>query len=124
MSRWSNILFWFGLVLSFQNTVYGQDPQFTQFYANPVYLNPAFSGSNKCPRLVSNYRDQWPGFSGNFITTAVAYDQSFDALKGGFGLVILSDQIAKTLKSTEVSLAYSYHQHVSRTFTINYGEHA
>ena len=54
--------------------------------------------------MVSNYRDQWY-FSGNFITTAVAYDQGFDALKGGFGLVILSDQIAKTLKSTEVGLA-------------------
>ncbi|MDG2344269.1 MAG: type IX secretion system membrane protein PorP/SprF, partial [Flavobacteriales bacterium] len=80
------------LFLGVFNFVRAQDPVFTQFYSNPVYLNPAFSGSNKCPRLVSNYRDQWPGFSGNFITTAVAYDQSFDALKGGFGLVILSDQ--------------------------------
>jgi len=109
------------LFLGVFNFARAQDPVFTQFYSNPVYLNPAFSGSNKCPRLVSNYRDQWPGFSGNFITTAVAYDQGFDALKGGFGLVILSDQIAKTLKSTEVSLSYSYHQHVSRTFTLNYG---
>ena len=109
------------LFLGVLNLARAQDPVFTQFYSNPVYLNPAFSGTNKCPRLVSNYRDQWPGFSGNFITTAVAYDQGFDALKGGFGLVILSDQIAKTLKSTEVSLAYSYHQNVSRTFTINYG---
>jgi len=24
-----------------------QDPQFTQFYANPIYLNPAFAGCEK-----------------------------------------------------------------------------
>jgi type IX secretion system PorP/SprF family membrane protein len=102
-------------------TTYAQDPVFTQFYSNPVYLNPAFSGSNKCPRIVSNYRDQWPGFSGNFITTAVTYDQGAHALNGGFGLIFLSDQISKTLKSNEVSFSYAYHQHVSRTFTINYG---
>ncbi|MGZ3931802.1 MAG: type IX secretion system membrane protein PorP/SprF, partial [Bacteroidia bacterium] len=25
--------------------VKAQDPQFTQFYANPLYLNPAFAGT-------------------------------------------------------------------------------
>ncbi|MDG1036239.1 MAG: type IX secretion system membrane protein PorP/SprF, partial [Crocinitomicaceae bacterium] len=37
-----------------------QDPQFTQFYANPIYLNPAFAGSNVCPRFSMNYRNEWP----------------------------------------------------------------
>ena len=27
------------------NEAFVQDPQFTQFYANPIYLNPAFAGS-------------------------------------------------------------------------------
>jgi type IX secretion system PorP/SprF family membrane protein len=103
------------------NLSYAQDPIFTQFYSNPVYLNPAFSGSNKCPRVVSNYRDQWPGFSGNFITTAITYDQGLSDLNGGIGLTVISDQISKTLKSNEVSLSYAYHQHVSKNFTINYG---
>jgi len=103
------------------NKLLAQDPIFTQFYSNPVYLNPAFTGSNKCPRFVMNYRDQWPGFSGNFITGAVAYDQGVDALKGGLGFVVLSDQVARTLKSNEFSMTYSYHQHVTRKFTINYG---
>ena len=100
---------------------YGQDPIFTQFYSNPVYLNPAFTGTNKCPRIVSNYRNQWPGFSGDFITTSITYDQYVDALKGGLGIVLLSDQIAKTLQSNEASFIYSYHQHLTRKFTINFG---
>ena len=40
-----------------------QDPQFTQFYANPLYLNPAFAGTARCPRICMNYRNQWPNLS-------------------------------------------------------------
>ena len=29
---------------------FAQDPAFSQFYANPLYLNPAFAGTNDCPR--------------------------------------------------------------------------
>ena len=100
---------------------YAQDPVFTQFYSNPVYLNPAFAGSNKCPRIVSNFRNQWPGFSGDFITTSLTYDQYVDKIKGGLGIILMSDQIAKTLKSNEASFVYSYHQHLSRKFTLNFG---
>ena len=32
-----------------------QDPEFTQFYSNPVYLNPAFAGAARRPRFVMNY---------------------------------------------------------------------
>ena len=33
------------LTFSWINQTYGQDPIFTQFYSNPIYLNPAFSGT-------------------------------------------------------------------------------
>ncbi|TNE76120.1 MAG: type IX secretion system membrane protein PorP/SprF, partial [Bacteroidetes bacterium] len=33
------------------SNIFAQDPQFTQFYANPIYLNPAFAGSHGCPRF-------------------------------------------------------------------------
>ena len=49
------------LAISFTLEVKAQDPEFTQFYANPLYLNPAFAGSARCPRIVMNYRNQWPG---------------------------------------------------------------
>ncbi len=54
-----------------------QDPQFTQFYANPIYLNPAFAGSNGCPRLAMNYRNEWPNLTGNYVTYSASYDQYF-----------------------------------------------
>ena len=34
-----------------------QDALFSQYYANPLYLNPAFAGTNVCPRLAFHFRD-------------------------------------------------------------------
>ena len=48
--------------------VKAQDPAFSQFYANPLYLNPAFAGSDICPRASLNFRDQWPGIGKTYVT--------------------------------------------------------
>ena len=39
---------------------FAQDPEFSQFYANPLYLNPALAGVTICARANANYRNQWP----------------------------------------------------------------
>ncbi len=46
------------LVLNFA-TVYGQDPQFAQYYNNPLYLNPAMTGLDDDIFFGLNYRSQW-----------------------------------------------------------------
>ena len=104
-----------------QTSVFSQDPEFTQFYSNPVYLNPAFAGSRICPRFVMNHRNEWPNISGKFVTTAAAYDQKVDALRGGLGLIFLNDNAANTLTTTRASLIYSYHLKVTRKFSVNFG---
>ncbi|MCI5057134.1 MAG: type IX secretion system membrane protein PorP/SprF [Flavobacteriales bacterium] len=89
--------------------LHAQDPQFTQFYANPLYLNPAFAGTAKCPRLIMNYRNQWPGISGNFVTYNASYDQHLDAINGGFGLLAFHDNGANgTLTTNYIGAIYSY----------------
>ena len=104
---------------------FAQDPEFTQFYANKLYLNPAFAGSHNCPRVVMNYRNQWPAITGNFVTTAFAYDQHVDGIKGGLGLLVTNDQAGQsTLKTTRVSGIYSYRQAIGRKFSIKFGVEA
>ena len=98
-----------------------QDPEFSQFYANPLYLNPAFAGTKRCPRIVMNYRNQWPGISGTYITTAATYDQHVESLSGGLGLMVTNDAAASTLRTTRVSAIYSYQLKVNRKFSIRVG---
>jgi len=99
-----------------------QDPQFTQFYANPLYLNPAFAGTARCPRVVLNYRNQWPALSGTFVTTSASYDQDVRGIMGGLGLLVTNDQAGKgTLTTSTVSGIYSYTQAINRKFSVKVG---
>ena len=56
----------------FLEEVKAQDPQFSQFYAAPLYINPAFTGASEYTRIGANYRNQWPGISGSFVTTSAS----------------------------------------------------
>lgn len=110
----------FSLTLSTEASA--QDPQFTQFYANPLYLNPAFAGTARCPRLVMAYRNQWPALSGAYVTTSASYDQHVPTLSGGLGLIVTNDQQGRgTLRTTSIAGIYSYQKALSRTFSIKAG---
>lgn len=96
-----------------------QDPEFTQFYANPLYLNPALAGSAQGPRMALNYRNQWSALPASFITYALSYDQHFDALAGGIGVQVLYDVAGEGSLSTSMgSLMYSYHLNVTPKFSV------
>lgn len=99
-----------------------QDPEFTQFYANPLYLNPAFAGSAKCPRIIANYRNQWPAISGTFITQTVSYDQFVPAIYGGAGIQLMRDAAGDgTLINYRANLQYAYTFNLSREFAMKAG---
>lgn len=97
-----------------------QDPQFTQFYANPIYLNPALAGSKICPRFNLNYRNQWPGISGTYVTTGFSYDQLIHRLKGGIGITVMSDKAGQgTLNTTGIGVTYANKINPNRFLTIS-----
>ena len=101
-----------------------QDPAFSQFYANPLYLNPAFAGATPkgCPRANLNYRDQWPGIGRTYVTTSASYDQHIDALGGGLGIIVSQDRSGDgNLRTTHASALYSYHLEINRNFSLKAG---
>jgi hypothetical protein len=51
------------------NLAYSQDASFTQSFFNPMYLNPAFAGSNEGLRINANYRNQWTYMPGTYTST-------------------------------------------------------
>ncbi|MDX5321412.1 MAG: type IX secretion system membrane protein PorP/SprF [Bacteroidota bacterium] len=106
--------------LLWQTNAQAQDPEFTQFYAAPIYTNPAFAGTGNCGgRIVLNYRNQWPSLPGTFRTFAGSYDQHIDAIGGGIGLMAMKDVAGDgLLTTTAFSGIYSYQINVSRKFTM------
>ena len=97
---------------------YAQDPHFSQFFASPLTLNPAFTGKFDGQwRLAVNHRDQWPSIPKAYVTTSGSFDFSImkDKLPAGdvFGIGIsgLSDASANDqLKLNYGSLSLSYHK--------------
>lgn len=101
---------------------FGQDPTFSQFYANRLYLNPAFAGTAKCPTLTMNYRNQWPGIDNSFITYSASFDQQIDAINGGIGVQLMTDRAGEgVLNTTSAAFMYSYQFNVNRKFSIRAG---
>lgn len=105
--------------------VSAQDPTFTQFYANPIYLNPALAGSTGCPRVSMNYRNEWPSLTGNYVTYSLAYDSYVKSISGGLGFIATHDQQGRgTISTTMVGAIYSYNLKVTRKFSMMFGARA
>ena len=102
-------------------SVFAQDLEFTQFYSNPIYLNPALAGTNQCPRFAMNYRNQWPSLTGSFVSYAAGYDNYFKNISGGIGILAVHDVQAKTVNSSQLGLIYSYHLPINRKWTALFG---
>jgi type IX secretion system PorP/SprF family membrane protein len=99
-----------------------QDPSFSQFYANPLYLNPAFAGSGVGPRFNLNYRNQWPSLAGNFVTYSASYDQYVSALSGGIGVHVLADRIGDAaFRHNQFSLMYSNNLAINQNLVLKTG---
>ena len=93
----------------------GQDPTFSQFYANPLYLNPSLTGSAFSPRLTLNYRNQWPSLADNFVTYNASYDQYVPDINSSFGIIFNTDRAGSgMITTTTVSGLYSYNLKISR----------
>ena len=102
--------------------VQAQDPMFSQFYANPLFLNPAMAGTNVCPRLAFNFRDQWPSMPGTFMTYAASYDEHFDKIYGGIGVQFWGDRAGEggILNTYNASAMYSFKVKVSKKFNMRF----
>jgi type IX secretion system PorP/SprF family membrane protein len=99
-----------------------QDPQLTQFYAAPQYLNPAFTGLTTEHRFVANYRNQWPGIRKTYQTSMAAYDYNLSDVNSGIGVFAMQD-VAGTagLKHTQAGLNYAYRFTVRKTSELRAG---
>lgn len=86
-----------------------QDPSFSQYFANRIYLNPAFTGINRGMRAALNYRNQWPYIPGTFSTSGFGIDVKEPSVNGGLGFVATHDVSGEGyLKTTRFGFIYNY----------------
>lgn len=113
------------VILSFLLGFYpsaGQDVSFSQFFSNPLYLNPAFAGSVGVPRISLQYRNQWHVFNNAFNTYSVAFDMPVEKLQGGLGFYVLKDgQANNLLNSYQFNFTYSVYVRVSEFYQLHGG---
>jgi len=103
------------------NVVSGQDPIFSQYYAAPLQLNPAFAGNGYAPQLSLNYRNQWPTLNA-YVTYAASYDQFVGHLNSGFGLMVQTDDAGEGLiKTNRVAGFFSYRLQINKDFYAKLG---
>jgi type IX secretion system PorP/SprF family membrane protein len=90
-------------------TVLGQDPQFSQPYAVPLYLNPALTGDTKLNRASFTYRKQWAAIDNGYTSYIASFDHYEKKLHAGFGGYLLYDQSGENgYRLTALMLSYSY----------------
>ncbi|MEO8821468.1 MAG: PorP/SprF family type IX secretion system membrane protein [Ginsengibacter sp.] len=104
--------------LSVSIFVNAQDPHFSQFFASPLTLNPAFTGKfDGTLRIAGNYRNQWPTFGDVYTTSTLSVD--FDILKDklpdydtwGIGILALTDRAGGgVLTNNYLGLSTAYHK--------------
>jgi type IX secretion system PorP/SprF family membrane protein len=101
---------------------YGQDPTFSQFYANPLYLSPSFAGATEEYRFAMNYRNQWPEIPGVFETYSISFDKAMPNFNSGIGVLATYDVAGSgDLSTTNIGLLYSYDFNINKQWHIRPG---
>ena len=122
MNRQKTAYFLLAVILLCGNISNGQDVAYSQFYANPLYLNPALAGLKVCPRFTMNYRNQWPSIAKGYVNYSATYDQYFENLSGAIGVMVnAADGGGGLLKSFSASFIYAYHLVLSNDLVANVG---
>ena len=81
------IALFFAVALVSPGHALAQDPEYTQFFNNPIHVSPAYAGAygiqGSTGPAVSSHRNQWPSLSGAYVTSGITFDRYVRALHGG-----------------------------------------
>jgi type IX secretion system PorP/SprF family membrane protein len=111
-------VFFLILICSCTNSLLAQDPHFSQFFASPLTLNPAYTGKfDGVVRAAGNYRNQWPSINNAFTTGTLSVD--FPILENripetdrfGIGFLGLTDRNGNgILRNNYFGASIAYHK--------------
>lgn len=111
-------LFTLTVCLSLAGAANAQDPNFSQFFASPLTLNPAQTGKFDGEyRVAANYRNQWPTISNAYTTATVSFDMGImknripENDQFGIGILGFTDRAGDgALTNTYYGISTAYHK--------------
>ncbi|NLR92384.1 MULTISPECIES: PorP/SprF family type IX secretion system membrane protein [Flammeovirga] len=105
--------------------LFGQDTQFSQYYATPLYLNPALTGSSQETRAIINYRNQWVGLPAGIQSFMASFDHNFKYKRFSLGGYIKNDSYGVNegtpLQHSTFTVSGSYTIPISKYVGLNVG---
>lgn len=107
MDHMKRLAFFLLLVLCMGGAYAQQDPMFSQYYFNPLTINPAYAGSRDALSLTGLVRRQWLGIPSAPITQGFSMHMPDAKRRNGFGLTIVNDKISY-LGQSWISASYAY----------------
>lgn len=107
-----------GFEMMYPVSANAQDPNFSQFFASPLTLNPALTGKfDGLYRVAGNYRNQWPTIANAFITGTASFDAAVlrnsipENDQFGIGVIAMTDRSGNgILKANYAALSIAYHK--------------
>lgn len=91
-----------------------QDPQFTQYMFNSLYITPAYAGVEGVTQLTAIHRSQWAGYQSSFndggapTTQMISFTAPIYKLRSGFGTYVVNDKLGPQ-NNLEAQAIYAYH---------------
>jgi type IX secretion system PorP/SprF family membrane protein len=97
-----------------------QDPLFTQYMDNQIYVNPAFAGSKEYMEITGVHRQQWVGITGAPMTTTLAIHTPLKYKSIGLGLDIMNDKVGP-INRFNASVDFAYRIHFDNESKLSFG---
>ncbi len=104
------------MIFLITSNIFSQDYHFTQYFANPLRLNPAIMGANSDLRVGLGYRSQWMNIQQGFTTMSFTGMYPVFIKNGGkldIGISAISDK-AGAFTTTDGALAVDYNKKVGK----------
>lgn len=97
-----------------------QDVSFSQYFFNPLFINPAYAGSRSVFSGTMVYRTQWVGLEGAPTTGSVGIHSLIPGSNVGVGMQFYSDNTGP-LTTTDISAIFAYHLPINDNTKLSFG---
>jgi type IX secretion system PorP/SprF family membrane protein len=102
------------LAAAFTNLKAQQDPAYSMYMFNGLFINPAYAGSKEVLNVMGIVRDQWVGIQGAPTTASIAVSSPLRQDQYALGMVITDDKIGLS-NTVSVTPSFSYRLRIKQS---------